>query len=100
MFLNKWLAKIGAIKTVFVLFNTVVYNYWAHMKAVCFVIPQLAMFPSAAPQETLPVSGSQSILLKIVDARPGFIIKILKRSLIDKFIKIRAFDCQSAVFDR
>ena len=27
-------------------------------------------------------------------------IKILKRSLIDEFTKTRAFDCQSAVFDR
>ena len=35
----------------------------------------------------------------MLDARPGFIIKILKRSLIDKFIKTRAFDCQSAVFE-
>ena len=41
-----------------------------------------------------------SSLLKMLDARPGFIIKILKRSLIDKFIITRAFDCQSAVFDR
>ena len=29
----------------------------------------------------------QHRILKILDARPGFIIKILKRSLIDKFIK-------------
>ena len=36
------------------------------------------------------------MLLKILDARPGFITKILKRSLIDKFIKTRAFDCQSS----
>ena len=35
----------------------------------------------------------------MLDARPGFIIKILKRSLTDKFIKTRAFDCQSAVFE-
>ena len=32
----------------------------------------------------------------MLDARPGFIIKILKRSLIDKFIITRAFDCQYA----
>ena len=29
--------------------------------------------------------------LKMLDARPGFIIKILKRSLIDKFIKNTSF---------
>ena len=33
--------------------------------------------------------------LKMLDVQPGFIIKILKRSLIDKFIKTRAFDCQA-----
>jgi hypothetical protein len=35
----------------------------------------------------------------MLDARPGFIIKFLKRSLIVNLFKTRAFDCQSAVFD-
>jgi hypothetical protein len=38
--------------------------------------------------------------LKMLDARPGFIIKFLKRSLIVNLFKTQAFDCQSAVFDR
>ena len=36
----------------------------------------------------------------MLDARPGFIIKFLKRSLIVNLFKAQAFDCQSAVFDR
>ena len=35
----------------------------------------------------------------MLDARPGFIIKFLKRSLIVNLFKTQAFDCQSAVFD-
>jgi hypothetical protein len=35
----------------------------------------------------------------MLDARPGFIIKFLKRSLIVNLFKAQAFDCQSAVFD-
>jgi hypothetical protein len=32
----------------------------------------------------------------MLDARPGFIIKFLKRSLIVNLFKTQAFDCQSA----
>jgi hypothetical protein len=39
-------------------------------------------------------------IFKMLDARPGFIIKFLKRSLIVNLFKTQAFDCQSAVFDR
>ena len=34
------------------------------------------------------------------NCEPRELLKILKRSLIDKFIKTQTFDCQSAVFDK
>jgi hypothetical protein len=50
--------------------------------------------------EAKQVHYRHKLMLKMLDARPGFIIKFLKRSLIVNLFKTQAFDCQSAVFDR